>query len=261
MRVLTRAVKEPRVHTENNDSRFQYYVVEIFKYLDGSGSVPEAEMAGLEWAHLPLFRFSDRHPRVLQNALSSSPQFFVELLCALYRPTKENGIEEPVPADPERARAIARQAHDLFHAWRRLPGTTDDNVLDAGALEKEARKLSAEVGRGQVGDLQIGQMLAAAPRDPDGIWPAIPVRDVIEITRSRDLERGIIAGIHNSRGPTWRSMTDDGAQERELAKDYRKCSEETALEWPRTSAMLEQIAKSYEHEGGWHVDDAERRDW
>jgi hypothetical protein len=56
-------------------------------------------------------------------------------------------------------------------------------------------------------------------------------------------------------------MTDGGAQERERAKDYRKCSEETALEWPRTSAMLEQIAKSYEHEGGWHDDDAERRDW
>ena len=84
---------------------------------------------------------------------------------------------------------------------------------------------------------------------------------MIEITRSRDLERGIFAGIHNSRGPTWRCMTDGGAQERELAKDYRKCSEETALEWPRTSAMLEQIAKSYEHEGGWHDDDAERRDW
>ena len=264
VRVLTQAVKEPWVHTENNDTMFQYYVVEIFKYLDRTGLVSEAEMAALEWAYLPLFRFSDRPPRALQNALSSSPRFFVEVLCALYRPTKESGIEEPVPADPERASAIASQAHDLFHAWRRLPGTTDDNVLDAGALEswiKEARKLSAEVGRGQVGDLQIGQMLAAAPRDPDGIWPAIPVRDVIEITRSRDLERGIFAGIHNSRGPTWRSMTDGGAQERELAKDYRKCSEETALEWPRTSAMLEQIAKSYEHEGGWHDDDAERRDW
>jgi hypothetical protein len=264
VRVLTQAVKEPWVHTENNGTMFQYYVVEIFKYLDRTGLVSEAEMAALEWAYLPLFRFSDRPPRALQNALSSSPRFFVEVLCALYRPTKESGIKELVPADPERASAIASQAHVLFHAWRRLPGTTDDNVLDAGALEswiKEARKLSAEVGRGQVGDLQIGQMLAAAPRDPDGIWPAIPVRDVIEITRSRDLERGIFAGIHNSRGPTWRNMTDGGAQERELAKDYRKCSEETALEWPRTSAMLEQIAKSYEHEGGWHDDDAERRDW
>ena len=119
------------------------------KYLDGSGSVPEAEMAALEWAYLPLFRFSDRHPRALQNALSSSPRFFVEVLCALYRPTKESGIEELVPADPERASAIASQAHDLFHAWRRLPGTTEDNVLDAGALEKLDKRGTEAFCRGR----------------------------------------------------------------------------------------------------------------
>ena len=116
VRVLTQAVKEPWVHTENNDTIFQYYLVEIFKYLDRTGLVSEAEMAALEWAYLPLFRFSDRPPSALQNALSSSPRFFVEVLCALYRPTKESGIEELVPADPERASAIASQAHDLFHA-------------------------------------------------------------------------------------------------------------------------------------------------
>jgi hypothetical protein len=57
VRVLTQAVKEPWVHTENNDSRFQYYVVEIFLYLDGSGSVPEAEMAELEWLIYRSFGF------------------------------------------------------------------------------------------------------------------------------------------------------------------------------------------------------------
>ena len=66
---------------------------------------------------------------------------------------------------------------------------------------------------------------------------------------------------HHSRGATWRGMTDGGAQERDLAQYYRKCSEETGIEWLRTSALLEQIAKSYEHEGVAHDDDAERRDW
>jgi transcriptional regulator with XRE-family HTH domain len=265
VRVLTEAVKEPEAHSATDlNNMLQYYVVEIFKYLDKSGVISDAEMARLEWSYLPLFQFSNRPPRALQNALSTSPQFFVEVLCALYRPTKESGLEEPPPTDPERATAIAGHAHNLFRTWRQLPGTTDDNSIDGAALEswmKEARKLSAEVGRAQVGDLQIGQMLAAAPRASDGIWPMVPVRDVIEITRSRELERGILTGIHNSLGPTWRGMTDGGAQERELAQYYGKCSQETSLEWPRTSAMLEQIAKSYEHQAGWHDDDAERRDW
>ena len=89
----------------------------------------------------------------------------------------------------------------------------------------------------------------------------VPVRDLIEITRSAELERGIYLGIRNRRGATWRGMTDGGAQERDLAQYYRRCCEEAALEWPRTSALLEQIAKSYEHEGSSYDDDAERRDW
>ena len=104
-------------------------------------------------------------------------------------------------------------------------------------------------------------MLAHAPRDPEGIWPAVPVRDLIEITRSQELERGLVIGVHNSRGVTSRAMNDGGAQERDLARYYHRCSEEAALEWPRTSAVLEQIAKSYEAEGARQDEDAERRDW
>ena len=192
------------------------------------------------------------------------PKFFIEVLRKVFRPSKESGIEEPRPEDPDREQAIARQAYDLLHTWRRLPGTSDDGTLDPAALErwvKEARRQATQIGRGAIGDQQIGQVLAHAPRDAEGIWPVVPVRDLIEITRSPELERGILVGIRNSRGATWRGMTDGGAQERDLAQYYRRCSEEAALEWPRTSAVLEQIAKSYEHESVAHDDDAERRDW
>ena len=62
--------------------------------------------------------------------------------------------------------------------------------------------LCAQAGRETVGDHHIGQILALAPLEPDGVWPAIPVREVIEITRSRELERGILGGVHSSRGPS-----------------------------------------------------------
>ena len=126
---------------------------------------------------------------------------------------------------------------------------------------KHARIEAAQVGREAIAVHQIGQVLAYAPRDPEGIWPAIPVRELIEITRSHELERGLIVGVRNSRGVTSRAMNDGGTQERDLARYYRRCSEATALEWLRTSAVLEQIAKSYEEEGIWHDEDAERRDW
>ena len=80
--------------------------------------------------------------------------------------------------------------------------------LELQAWVREARALCVQAGREAVGDLHIGQILAAAPAERGGARPAIAVREVIESTQSRELERGILAGVHNSRGPTWRGMTD-----------------------------------------------------
>jgi hypothetical protein len=265
IRVLAQAVQEPWAESDRNAATmFRHYVVEIFKTLDKSGDVSDAQLAALEWSYLPLFEFSDRPPRMLQKALATEPRFFVEVLSKVYRPSKESSIEEHPPDYPDREQAIARQAYNLLGAWSRIPGTTDDGILEPAGLEawvRAARIEAAQVGREAIADHQIGQVLAHASRDPVGIWPAVPVRDLIEITRSQELERGLFVGIHNRRGVTSRAMNDGGAQERDLAAYYRRCSEETALEWPRTSAVLEQIANSYEAEGTRHDEDTERRDW
>ena len=104
-------------------------------------------------------------------------------------------------------------------------------------------------------------MLAAAPADQNGVWPIAAVRDVIEITRSRDLETGLIIGVDNGRGITWRGVFDGGVQERESAQHYRKCAEATALEWPRTSAVLDRLARNYEEEGRSNDEEAQQNEW
>jgi hypothetical protein len=265
LRALLQASQEPWANFENNDlGSFRHSVVDIFKKLDATGDIPDDLMASLEWAFLPLFRFSGRPALALQRALSTRPKFFVEVLCAVYHPSKESGIEEPSPSDQERAPGLASQAYELLQDWRRVPGLTDAGTLDAALLEgwvKEARLLSAQAGRETVGDLHIGQILAAAPPDPDGVWPAVAVRELIELIRSHELERGVLVGVHNSRGPTWRGMREGGLQERARAGYYRRCAVETSLEWPRTTALLDLIAKSYEQQGQWHDQNAERIDW
>jgi len=265
LRTIAQAAQEPWASAEDMDlGSFRHSVVEIFKKLDSAGDIPDDVMASLEWAFLPLFRFSGRQALALQRVLSTTPKSFVDVLRAVYRPSKESGIEEPPPADPERARAIASQAYELLRDWRRVPGLTDAGMVNGAALEawvREARVLCAEVGREAVGDLHIGQIMAAAPAEAGGAWPAIAVREVIENTQSRELERGILTGVRNNRGATWRGMTDGGVQERERAAHYRQCAAETGLEWPRTAALLDLIAKSYEAEGERYDQDAERIDW
>lgn len=95
----------------------------------------------------------------------------------------------------------------------------------------------------------------------DDIWPAIPVRELVETVRSNHVETGIVLGRQNRRGVTSRLPRDGGKQERDLVALYRKYSKSTALEWPRTSAVLERIASAFEEFGRWHDEDAERLDW
>jgi hypothetical protein len=209
----------------------------------------------LEWTFLPLLEFSDRSPDTLFNALASSPSFFAEVLRSLYRPTKESGVEEPAEADSERAKALAEQAFELLRTWDRVPGTKADGSLDAASLDAwvtEARSLCAQIGRAEAGDQHI---------DPSGTWPPSAVRDVIESTRSRELENGIAIGVINGRGVTMRGMTEGGIKEKSLAATYRGWARVVATKWHRTAAVLERIARDLEAQGEWHDDDAERIQW
>jgi len=65
----------------------------------------------------------------------------------------------------------------------------------------------------------------------------------------------------NKRGVTWRRPTDGGIQERELAQHYRKLSKALRLEWLRTSAVLEQLARNYARDGDDSDADADRFQW
>lgn len=95
------------------------------------------------------------------------------------------------------ARNIANQAYRLLRLWDVIPGTQADGSIDGAKLEawiKEARKLAHAKGRGLVADQKIGELLSASKVDADGIWPVVPVREVIEAIRSRDLETGMMIG-------------------------------------------------------------------
>ena len=124
-RILAEAAKEPWIKANQTDAgMFHHYVVEMFKELDQAG-VPDEQIAVLEWAYLPLFRFSDRPPRTLHKALATEPGFFIEVLRQVYRPSPESGIQELDAEHTELNRAIWRQAFDLLHEWKHVPGATE----------------------------------------------------------------------------------------------------------------------------------------
>lgn len=242
---------------------FQYYLERILQELDQRADAEDTEIARLEWAYCPFLRHTPRSLAALHRLMNANPAFFVEAVALVYRATPESGLREAEAEVTEARQAMIERAYRLVSSWHGIPGTAD-GAIDGGKLEqwiKEARRLCKETGRAEVGDQQIGRMLAHAPPEADGIWPAIAVRGAIDLFPSVDIERGVIAGLIEKRGPTWRNPNDGGDQERELAVKYRRYAEETRLDWPRTSALLDRIAQYYDSEGRREDQDVERRDW
>ena len=157
----------------------------------------EERLATLEWAYLPLFRHEPVEPGVLQRWLATKPSFFVEIVSLAYKGRTEDTKEL---TDEQRNQAI--RAHDLLELWRLLPGLMDDGSLDFDTLVhwvKETRNLLSDVDRLAVGEQLIGELLCHGPGPENGIWPAQPIRDLIEEIESEHIETGFRIEVYNSR--------------------------------------------------------------
>ena len=113
--------------------------------------------------------------------------------------------------------------------------------MDAATLRDwliEARRLLREADREDIGELQVGEVLAHAPIDPDGTFPTLPVREAIERAPNENLARGFAVGLFNKRGVTVRGMTEGGQQEYLLAQQYDDWAVRIEATHPRTAAAL-----------------------
>jgi transcriptional regulator with XRE-family HTH domain len=264
--VLQEAVRQPyeAANDHNEATMFQHYVTETLQMLDDRDDVDRHALIALEWNYLQLLEYSRRPAKVLLRALSEEPAFFIQMLSAVFKATEESGVVESEPEDPENARRVAHQAYRLLGLWDRIPGTRDDGTIDLEALEawiKDARTRAKVVGRQDIADDKIGAMLSAAPAGADGVWPAEPIREVLDLYRSKPMLDGFKIGKRNRRGVTRRLPRDGGALERGEAAQYRGWAKAIAVDYPYTSKALDQIAETYEWEAARHDEDAERLDW
>jgi transcriptional regulator with XRE-family HTH domain len=262
VRVLRSAAEDPWPTGGNAAVMFQWGVTRLLHRLETDGSITDEVIAPLEWALLPVLEHSQRQPKILHRFISTVPEFFIQVLSAVYRPLSMGTSTESAPPT-EKEKAIASLAWRLLESWHQVPGRTgaDINSQVLRSWVETAHRLAVEAERGAIGDEYIGKMLSHAPADADGIWPHPAVRDIIESMRNAELETGILVGLHNSRGVTTRGMLDGGLQERNIASSYNKWAEATKLEYPRTSAMLREIARSYESSAQTFDEHAEKHDW
>ncbi|MBB5360899.1 transcriptional regulator with XRE-family HTH domain [Rhodanobacter sp. ANJX3] len=264
--VLQEAARQPFDNNGdgNEATMFQHYVAEILQLLDARDDVDRDALIALEWNYLQVLEHSRRPAKALLRALSEDPSLFIMMLSAVYKANEESGVVEPEPENPEQARAVATQAYRLLGLWNRIPGTRDDGTLDGEVLEswiKEARTLAKAAGREEVADSRIGNMLSASPIGADGNWPAEPVREVIDLFRSKSMIEGFHIGKSNRRGVTTRLPRDGGELERQDAAKYRAWARAISYAHPHTAKALDALADGYEWQARLEDERVERLDW
>lgn len=232
----------------------EFHLGHVFNQLYEKNELSIEEMAKLEWPFAALFEELKQytsHPMALHRVLQKDPQFFSQLITFIYKRDDHAPDSTRGDVDEETAERRARVAHEVLNSWYLIPGLKEDGTLDEKELTEwveAARKQCTETNHIIGCDLQIGFMFAHIPGDPDGTWPHVGVRNLIERLNNETIDRHIQNEIYNSRGVVSKSINDGGKQERALSEKYKKMSEAVNSKWPRTAAMLRSIAKSYEQQ-------------
>jgi hypothetical protein len=187
----------------------------------------------------------------LHRVLQKDPSFFADLISFSYK--RDDGKPSPIPEklDNESVVRRGRVAREVLDSWYLIPGAKDDGSIDENELSNwivQARKKCANTNHTIGGDIQIGFLLAHAPSDPDGVWPNIAVRNVIERLNNDVIDDHIRNEIFNSRGIVSKAIDDGGKQEHELAENYKKGSDALKAKWPRSAKLLRTLADTYDHQ-------------
>lgn len=226
-----------------------WHLGEMLTRLEKSGEIEKSALIQLEFGLFPALRYGQESSAVsLYDSIMTEPALFTELMCILYKPA-HGEREEPIT---DAIRAAAETAWSILHGCTRQPGTQTDGTIDHNAFRQfinDARELCRQADRLDVCDSTLGQILAHAPSDEDGLWPFAPVCEVLEPMDMEVMRNGFKIGTHNKRGVTSRSPWDGGSQERDLAEHYRQHAEKLHHSQPNVANLLEEIARGYERDG------------
>ena len=194
-----------------------------------------------------------REPIVLHRTLATVPHLFVRIMEVAHRGETMLGMDRS---------ASFRIAMSALNGWRGCPGMTTDGELDAAVMQQwvdAVRQGLAAAELSDIGDYEIGSLLANSPEDEEGAWPLPAVCALIDEAGSRNLDEGFIAGMCRGLMSSVRGVYDGGQQEHESAQRYHALSRQIRLTSRHTARLLKKAADRYEKRAVEEDDQAEAR--
>lgn len=219
-----------------------------------AGAAPELEDVGfrLEIRFLRLLSHSKHEFKFIADRLEADPALFADLVRSLYRAEREQ--EEQQPSAEEQH--VAEGAWQVLQTWRSWPGRGRDDPEERDDLleswAREALRLTAESGRGRVGQSEVANVLARARAASDGHWPCMAARRLLATGDYQELGQGLATAKRNLRGMTSRGGYEGGQQERVLAEVCEASAAALRARWPAAARVLEDLSRTYSYQAERH---------
>ena len=256
-KTIYRVLSDAATSTEDSQAGHfgQYAIKEAIEHLNNGSEISVNDMASLEFRYIALLGREDDAIPNLERQINEIPEMFAQAVAFSFgRSDDQEDPQSFQTADEDLARARAQQAYRLLDGLNKIPGRSKDGKLDGERLAawiSAVRSSLKKWARIEIGDIQIGQLLAKAPVGADGVWPCGPVRDAMEKTLNKNIGDGFRIGKYNLRGAHWRG--EGGSQERDLAAQYEKWAASIAFKHPKVAKVLREIRDHY-------LSDAKRED-
>jgi hypothetical protein len=242
-RVLIQALQQPDTRRPIDS----HHAAEAISWLQTYTPLGSDLLFQIEWLYLDVLHRmgGGGAPLALEHRLGSVPAFFCEVIAAVFRSDKDDASSaEPVS---EEKKAIGRRAYSLLHGWRNLPGSTSSGVFDADAFTKwlqQVKELARASGHYKIAMDQIGQALAYAPPDPDGLWLHRTIATELNARDVPTMRSAFRVGLANKRGVHGFSQ---GKEEQAIARGYReKAAALDAESLSRLADEVRALAEQYE---------------
>lgn len=216
-------------------------------------AVPRREIAVLQFRYFNAFEMR-KSALTLFSEMTKDPVFFMELATLAFKPRDVDDDR------PDVHPSVSSNAWQVMHEGRGVPGLAEDGTVDSTLFHSwvaEVRARARDGHRQNAIDSTIGTWLSRCPADPDGLWPCLPVRELLEDSTAESVRNGFACGVCNNRGVHSRGILDGGEQERALADHYRGLAQSLLGKFPNTAECLIGIARGYEHEARGHDEDAD----
>jgi hypothetical protein len=225
----------------------------VFNELDNRLDVDNQQLIQLELIYLNILNRvgSTRHPVKLHNEMATNPNFFMEVICAMYRPEDNQIIDYSSPA------------FYLLENWQIIPGICT-NKADGDAVNSSKSELGVDSvdyktlsewttivrEQGQIKeqvaiiDEAIGKVFSYSPKEND-MWPHSSICNIIEEVDSHNLSNAFVLGTLNKRGL---HAVDGGKSEHTLKEQYLAYANLVKNKYPTVAGLLRTIADHYSYD-------------